>query len=182
MKKKRFDHLGWHRTLTDEQHIYILPEGILVDYIAGLVSHPLWVPTCAGQQVKILDSHYRWIHFAPTGAHHALTVQLDPHDCPVQFYLDINQSNERDEDGIPYGLDLYLDIVAVPDGWQVKAAEIMDGDELEEALKEGHITQTQADFAWTQAQRLHVQLLSQQFADLKLVQEHLAEHSRPLHV
>ena len=175
MKKKRFDHRNWHRVLSHEQHIYNLPEGVLVDFIAGEVTKPLVVSSC-GEQVVVLDSHFRWIYFAPKGASHALTVQLDPEDRPVQFYIDINHSNAVSEDGIPYGLDLYLDVVALPEGWQVRAAEIIDADELEEAVKQGLVTAELADFAWTEAQKVHALLLDQAFDDLWMVRGHVLNH------
>lgn len=177
MKRKPFDHRNWHRVSSSEQHFYNLPQGILVDFIAGKVTRPLVVSSC-GEQVVVLDSHHRWIYFAPTGGFHALTVQLDPEDTPVQFYIDINHSNGVSEDGIPYGMDLYLDVVVLPDGWQVRAAEIIDGDELAEAVKQGLVTPELADFAWSEAQSVHALLLAQSFEDLLLVQKHLAQFPR----
>ena len=172
MKKKHFDHRNWHRVSSHEQHIYPLPEGILVDFIAGEVTKPLVVSSC-GEQVVVLDSHHRWVYFAPTGGFHALTVQLDAEDRPVQFYIDINHSNGVSEDGIPYGMDLYLDVVALPEGWQVRAAEIIDADELEEAVSQGLVTPELAEFAWTEAQKVQALLMDQAFDDLHVVQKHL---------
>ncbi|GEM45277.1 DUF402 domain-containing protein [Deinococcus cellulosilyticus] len=177
MKKKCFDHRNWHRTTSDEQHIYNLLDGILVDYLAGEVTKPLVVSSC-GVQMTVLDSFHRWIHWAPTGAHHALTVQLDAQDRPIQFYIDINHSNAVSEDGLPYGMDLYLDVVALTEGWQVKTAEIIDGDELEEAISQGRVSPELAEFAWMQARNVHALLLNQAFEDLLVVQKHLKDHPR----
>lgn len=179
MKKKPFDHRSWHRVISSEQHVHILSEGVLVDFLAGEVTKPLTVWSC-GQQVTVLDSQFRWIYFAPTGGHHALTVQLDAQDIPVQFYIDINQANAVQEDGIPYGLDLYLDVVALPEGWKVKSSEIIDADELEAALFEGKVSEEQATFARNEAQKLLQLLLEQNLQDVWLVQQHVISHPRKI--
>lgn len=172
MKHKRFDLKNWPRALSDQQTVHVLPEGILVDYLAHEVVRPLVVPSC-GRQVTVLDSHYRWVHFAPFKAHHALTVQLDAQDCAVQYYIDINLSNEIAEDGIPVGLDLYLDVVALVQGWKVLQAEVIDQEELEEAVQLGKVTPDQARFAQQEALKMLDAVQREDFASLVVVRRHL---------
>ncbi|RAR43179.1 hypothetical protein DP091_14810 [Paenibacillus sp. MDMC362] len=48
---------------------------------------------------------------------------------------DISRVNGVSDEGIPYWDDLYLDVIVLPDG----SLFIQDEDELEEALRQGHI-------------------------------------------
>ena len=66
-----------------------------------------------------------------------------------------------DQRNVPYFEDLYLDVVVSPDG----AFEVLDADELEEALNSGAISQAQFDLAWHETNRV-VGLLES--GDLKL--------------
>lgn len=172
MKHKRFDHKNWPRALSDQQTVHVLPEGILVDYLAHEVVRPLVVLSC-GRQVTVLASHYRWVHFAPFKAHHALTVQLDAQDRAVQYYIDINLSNEIAEDGIPVGLDLYLDVVALVEDWKVLHAEVIDQEELEEAVHLGKVTPEQARFAQQEALKMLDTVQREDFASLVVIRRHL---------
>lgn len=60
-----------------------------------------------------------------------------------------------DTDGIPYFDDLYLDLIVFPNG-EIK---VDDMDELEEALRQGDITQEQFDLAVRTADGLKNSLL-----------------------
>ncbi|WP_245528310.1 DUF402 domain-containing protein [Deinococcus maricopensis] len=115
MKRKRFDHRQWRRVVSGTQTVLTLPQGVLVDYRAGEVTLPLDVP-CCGRTLRVLDSGFRWVYLAPSDMPHTLTVQLDAAGRPVQFYVDVNEENGVDEDGIPYGLDLFLDVLGLPGG------------------------------------------------------------------
>ncbi len=65
----------------------------------------------------------------------------------VGIYCDICRPVERVEDGFIFD-DLYLDV------WQIPGnePEILDEDELAEAIKAGYITQTEADWALEKAE------------------------------
>lgn len=175
MKKKRFDHLNWHRTTSDQQQVVQLPEGVLVDYVAGEVTRPLHA-CCCGQELTLLDSGYRWIYFAPNGAHHALTVQLNAQDQPIQFYVDVNEHNGVDLDGIPYGMDLYLDVVALVAGWSVQDTALQDEDELQQALEKGQIDGQQALFAKQEAAHIQDELMKNAFKPVEVVRFYLKNH------
>ena len=61
-----------------------------------------------------------------------------------------------DSDGVPYFLDLYLDLVVYPDGIIV----VDDMDELKDALLKGDITQEQFDLAINTKDKLMTGILS----------------------
>lgn len=179
MKHKRVGRKNWHRVLADEEQVIHVPQGVIVDYTAGEVIKPL-VVAFKDQALRILDTGYRWVHFAPAGKNHALTVQLDAKGVPQQLYVDICDGHGLDPDGIPFVNDLYLDVIALcevlPTGhWRVTATEIIDQHELEEALQQGKITQAQYELAWAEAKAVKTQLEAQAFDPLDLIRTYLSD-------
>lgn len=177
MKRKRYDRRDWARVQSGTQTLTSLPGGVMVDYRAGEVVRPLDVPF-QDRTLRILDTGYRWLHYVEPGQHHALMVQLSDRDQPLQLYVDICDSQGLDPDGIPFIHDLYLDVIALcevlPDGcWHVTATEIIDMDELDEALAVGKITQAQHDLAWAEARAVQQALETNTFPATQMVQEYL---------
>lgn len=157
-----------------------VPGGVIVDYRAGEVLRPLDVGF-RGRTLRILDTGYRWLHFAPIAEHHALTVQLNPQLRPLQIYVDICDGHGVDANGVPFTHDLYLDVLAVcdvlPDGsWHVTETEIIDGHELEEALAGGKVTPEQFSRAWAEAKSVEAQLQENDFPPLRVMQAYLRDH------
>ncbi len=175
MKRKTFDKRHWQRAPLVEQRVVQLPAGTLVDVVARRVTQPKWV-TLGGAELCILDVNYRWVYFAPTGAKHALTVQLNAAGVPVQLYIDVGAASGVDPEGLPYMDDLYLDVVArtTPD-WQVQRSEIIDQDELEVALVSGDVTPAQYRLAWAEANAIQAALHAGTFAPLDVVRGYLAK-------
>ncbi|MDR1703675.1 MAG: DUF402 domain-containing protein [Clostridiales bacterium] len=62
----------------------------------------------------------------------------------VEWYVDINKENGVDEEGNPYGDDLYLDAVLLPGGDVL----VLDADELKTALENDSITQNNFNMAY----------------------------------
>jgi len=179
VKRKVFDRRSWSRVVSGEQTTLNLPGGLIVDYRAGEVTEPKWV-TVAGQALCILDSGYRWVHYAPSGAKHALTVQLDAAGRVQQLYMDVGEASGVSESGLPWMEDLYLDVVALvevqPDGrWQVTASEVIDQDELDAALSAEQVTPGQHAFAWAEIRRVLAALHAQNFAPLEVVRRYLQD-------
>ncbi|GAA5512228.1 hypothetical protein Dcar01_00942 [Deinococcus carri] len=175
MKRKGNDYVAWFGS--GEQQVLRVPNGWLVEYRPGKVETPLDV-TLLGQTVRVLDSGYRWVDVVPDTGHHALKVQMDGQGVPRQLYVDIFRESGLDAAGVPWVNDLYLDVVALcqvlPDGrWQVTAAEIIDVDELEEALAAGRVTPREAALAWEQAQAAQAALLAQAFPLLEVVRQYV---------
>lgn len=181
MKHKRYNFLGWHRLQegTGEQTVLSLPGGVICDFQAAQVLKPLYVPCCSEMRM-ILDTGFRWVNFAPAGKNHALMVQLDAGGVPQQLYVDICDGHGTDPDGIPYVNDLYLDVIALcevrPDGsWHVTETDIIDQDELDEALADGKITQAQYDLAWTEAKAVQAALQADAFAPTEVIRQYLTD-------
>lgn len=179
MKIKSAGRKNWPRTVSDEELVLQVPGGVIVDYRAGEVLRPLDVGFC-GHTLRILDTGYRWLHFAPIAEHHALTVQLNPQLRPLQIYVDICDGHGLDANGVPFTHDLYLDVLAVcdvlPDGsWHVTETEIIDGPELDEALNLGKVTRAQFDLAWAEARSVEAQLQENDFPPLRVVQAYLRD-------
>ncbi len=174
MKHKRFDRRNWARATGNQERVWQTDAGIFVDFRAGQVVRPLDVPF-RGRTLRILDTGFRWLYFHPAGANHALTVQLDAQDRPVQLYVDICAGGGLDPDGQPFVRDLYLDVLAVCDllldgAWQVADTELIDADELEEAVQAGVMEAGQAAFAWAEARRVQVALAANSFGPAHVVQ------------
>ena len=179
MKRKVFDRRSWHRVVSGEQTSLALPGGLIVDYRAGEVTEPKWV-SVAGQARCILDSGYRWVHYAPSGAKHALTVQLDAAGRVQQVYVDVGEASGVSVGGLPWMDDLYLDVVGLVEvqqggRWQVTDSEVIDQNELDEALRAGQVTPGQHALAWAEARRVLAALQAQTFAPLKVVRRYLQD-------
>lgn len=163
MKRKTFDLRPWARVTDSAQTVLAVPGYVIVDFTARTVIRPLEVSRPgSGLCHRILDHGYRWIRCHPTGAGEgvmgaALTVQLDAAGQPVQFYVDIHGGEGVQEDGLPWHDDLYLDVVGDPDEaarWTIAATEIIDADELEEAVQAGLVTPELSAQTWTHARQI----------------------------
>lgn len=179
MKHKRFDYRTWHRVEpgTGQQTGGPYARGWVSDFTAGSVLKPLVVTVC-GERRPILQDGFCWVQYLEPGTHNALTVHLDSAGVPQQLYVDIGQTTGLDADAIAYIDDLYLDVTAVcevqPDGhWRVTRAEIIDIDELEEALKAGHVSSEQYALAWAEARAVEVALLEQRFEPVNVIRAYL---------
>lgn len=86
--------------------------------------------------VLIADTGYSWFQAAVPGARWWLTAMFDDHDQLIQIYFDITGGSRFDDPENPMFEDMYLDIVVSADG----SIEVVDRDELDEALQNGAIT------------------------------------------
>ena len=94
----------------------------------------------------------------------------------MQGYLDVISAMGVDEVGYPWYDDLYLDVVATPDGW----VEIIDGNDLDVALQNKAIDQLMHYQAWRTAERLADELRKGEFVLNQRVEkdrENLLEHA-----
>jgi predicted RNA-binding protein associated with RNAse of E/G family len=110
------------------------------------VTEPLYA-TFGGERVCIAGRGYDWLQHFPDGAHYALLAAFDEQGTLVQWYIDVVEGMGVDERGVPWYADLYLDIVIAAGGETL----LLDVDELDEALRQGEVTQSQYDFAWREA-------------------------------
>lgn len=85
-----------------------------------------------------MDNGYYLIEIVPKNKNYALRIYLNDQKEPVEYYIDITKENGIDKDTkIPYFIDLYLDIIIQNNG----EVNIIDEDELKDALKNSDITE-----------------------------------------
>ena len=85
----------------------------------------------------------------------------------IQWYIDITYENGV-ECGEPYMVDLFLDIVVLPTGEIIEK----DHDELEEALRQNWITQSQYELAYKTFHNVLKQIQEGTFKYFDLSLEH----------
>lgn len=100
--------------------------------------------------VLIADAGYSWFQAAVPGAHWWLTAMFDTHDRLIQIYFDITGGSRFDDPENPTFEDMYLDIVVSADG----SIEVVDRDELDEALQNNAITAAQHQVAMDNCDKL----------------------------
>lgn len=168
MKRWSTDRRRWLRV--PRQHVEIKRVGstTLVYLKALVVKEPLSV-TCCGQRVKIMDTGYKWLFICQAGARHITTAHCDAEGEPVHWYIDVIASWGIDSSGFPYFDDLYLDVVALPNG----QVEVVDQDELETALAFGVINRAQVDLAWAEAKAVAAAIRSRTFGPVQLTRHYL---------
>ena len=184
MKRKAFDLRPWARVTHHTQAVTQVPGFVIVDFTAHTVIRPLDVPIPGeAGRVRILDSGFRWVRAHPTGTGEgvlgdAMTLQLNAEGRPVQFYVDIHGGEGLGEDGLPWTDDLYLDVIGHPgaaEPWRVAATQIIDGDELEEAVEAGLVSPALAEAAWEHARRVEAQLRSGTYPPLGVLRGYLED-------
>ena len=109
------------------------------------VNHTLddwYVPRDDGSQVCILKSGFKWLEFYPDGAKHAITAIYNEEGKLVEWYFDMVKEFGM-ENGMPYMMDLYLDLVITPKG----EIYVLDEDELQEAVQTKDITEADYQMA-----------------------------------
>lgn len=140
LKQWSTDRRDWWRLRRAETRLAQHKGGMLVHLKAIEVVEPLWV-TCAGERIRILDDGYEWLFLLHHAARHVVTGHCDARGRPVHWYIDLVERWMPGPNGFPVYDDLFLDVTATPSG----RVEILDSDELNEALETGVITRDQYD-------------------------------------
>ncbi len=157
MKRKRLGRYDWSRVLErKDSHCCWEKNGQKGE--AALiqiekVSAPA-VGTFRGEPVVIADDGYSWLQIAVEGQHWWLTAMLAPNGALTQYYFDITLENHLLGSRDSWFWDLYLDVVLMPDG----RLDLLDEDELDEALASGDITAEQHALAHDCAGKLMKEL------------------------
>lgn len=138
----------------------------LIDEVTG----PLTVHYHS-RDVLIADAGYSWLQAAVPGARWWLTAMFDECDRLIQIYFDITGGSRFDDPENPTFEDMYLDIVVSADG----SIEVVDRDELDEALQSGAITVLQHGEAIEACEKLEKFLRENSHRRPGLVQRHTAE-------
>lgn len=95
------------------------------------------------KDVCIKNNDYEWIEVYPDNEHYVITIMFDNNDNLIQWYFDIAKEIGI-ENNIPYEDDLYVDIVITPNGRK----EILDEEELMDALNKNEITQEDVELVY----------------------------------
>ena len=112
-----------------------------------------------GERVKKLDNDFTIIEYTPLDKKYNVRIHVNDKKEILEYYFDIIAENKI-KDGIPYYNDLYLDVVyfqpaATKEGTYI---QLVDCNELEEALKENIIDKEQFDMAYIEAEKLMKEL------------------------
>lgn len=146
MKTKYLDKRGWRRLLQSDYHEKIIQykgEKMLTGIIEiKKVRSPLTVPIL-NQKVLVCDEGFRWLQILPEKRNYSITVMYDRHWKILQYYFDINLKHFL-EAGDARRLDIYLDVLALPDG----RYELVDESDIKRARKRSEISKGQVDFAY----------------------------------
>lgn len=157
VKRKDGRYLQFFPGVQGTQRVVTLPEGWLVDVTFTHVPQPHAV-SMQGVTVPTLAVGARWLTLIPPQEHAALLVILNG-ETPVFAYADVCAATGLGEDGMPWLDDLYLDVRALLNAdWTPGMPEIIDVDELDDALHGGEITPEQHALAWVTAREVAAQL------------------------
>ena len=171
MLKRRYGNRpGWKRIIDKDYAQSYMETVEFKGYVSLLkinnVTEPLNVQY-KDKKVCIVDDGYIWLQHFPTDVHHSLTTMFNSKGEVVQWYVDICYRNGIEND-VPFMEDLYLDIVVLPDGEIIQ----LDGDELEEALIKGKISESLYKMAWAENERLFDLIKRGAFQLLELAEIH----------
>lgn len=105
--------------------------------------------------VLIADTGYSWLQIALNGQYFWLTAMYDGNGRFIQLYFDITNGNCFDDPDNPCFDDMYLDIV-VTNGGKI---QIVDQDELDDALAAGAVTKEEYEHTKKVCHELYEYLL-----------------------
>jgi predicted RNA-binding protein associated with RNAse of E/G family len=153
MKRKYADRPNWSRIVEKSYTGIHIEEKLFNGYIGYLsldkVKEQLWV-TYGSNKLCIVKDGYVWLQHFPLSSSYVLTVTFTDQGELVQGYFDIVKKVGITMESIPYCDDLFLDVVALPNG----EIYTLDEDELLEAFKQQKITKEDYDFANLEAAKL----------------------------
>lgn len=109
-----------------------------------------------GRSDCIVDSGFKWLGVYPKGETYAITCMYNEKNELVEFYFDMIKESGV-ENGIPYNLDIYLDLVITP----FNEKYVLDEDELEEALENKMIGTEEYNLAYNTLHKLEEKYKSQ---------------------
>jgi uncharacterized protein len=171
MKQKPADRRNWRR-VTKSRFAQISLDvseftGYATLFCIDEVREPLW-ENCCGQRVCLADRGYSWMQHFPVGARYSITTVFDAHDEIVEWYIDICNRHYLDKEGRVWYEDLYLDLVVSFAG----EVELLDADELDEALRLNQVSSVEYEIAWREASGLMTAIEQDMFPLLWLLPSH----------
>lgn len=131
----------WHRILERKYTVspcgFMDMEGVVSLLQIQKVTEPLRVSGENGAKVLIADKGFSWLQVAFREQFFWVTVMYDDRGQFLQAYFDITAGNTFEDMDNPKFQDMYLDLVLPEDG----RIQVLDKDELEEALELKEITE-----------------------------------------
>jgi predicted RNA-binding protein associated with RNAse of E/G family len=146
MKRKFADRPNWSRILKKSYKQISIDEENFYGYVSLLNLEEVLEPLIVkynNTEICIVDDGYFWMQHFPHNGQCMMTTTFDDKGRIVQWYFDIIKKNGITTDGIPYCDDLFLDIVALPNG----EIYTLDEEELLLAYEEGKITVDEYEYA-----------------------------------
>ena len=172
MLKRRYgDRSEWKRILKRQYSQRFIDTEGFKGYVTLLKIHKVTEPLTVNyenESVCIVDDGYMWLQHFPCDEHYSLTTMFDANGDVVQWYIDITNENGV-ENNLPYTDDLFLDIVVLSSGEVIQK----DADELEDALNNGKINQSQYQLAWAEAYKINQQIEKNDFPLMGMATSHL---------
>ena len=86
--------------------------------------------------MAVCEAGTRWLQLLPDREMYMITAVFSPNGDLMLWYIDIADGYGFAADGVAVYHDLYLDVVARPNGY----ARLLDQDELDEVFAEGEIS------------------------------------------
>lgn len=172
MKRKFANRPNWRRVLKRRMVIrnteYKNFKGYAALIVIDKITEALWVDVC-GRTICVADKGYSWLTLFPSEENYVVTAMINEKLEVVQWYIDICKGHGLTETNIPWYDDLYLDIIISAQG----EVNLIDQEDLEQALCKGIIDQAAYDYAYVEANRL-----------LELIEKgqlELIDYTRPIH-
>ncbi|MDF2521742.1 MAG: hypothetical protein K0R84_2370 [Clostridia bacterium] len=153
MKRKFANRPNWRRVL--ERRIVIKDieyqdfKGCAVLITIDKIKEPLWVDVC-GNMLCVADNGYSWLTLFSDSENYVVTAMFDSTNEVAQWYIDICKGHGLTEDKIPWYDDLYLDIIIS----SKSEINLIDQEDLEQALRNGEIDKDAYEYANAEADRL----------------------------
>lgn len=152
MKMKYLDKRGWRRLLNSTYN-EMLTRFNDEEFLVGLIEmkkirSPLVVPVVS-KSVKVVDKDYKWLQILPRDRKYSITVMYDEKWRVLQYYFDVNTEHYL-ELGNARRKDIYLDVLALPDG----EYELVDEKDIHRALKNNKISEADKKYAYEVAEHI----------------------------
>ena len=171
MKRLLANRPDWKRILQKRFYCSYFESAEFTGYITLLcldkVREPLWAKS-SKKKVCIVDNNYSWLQYFPKGKHYAVTAQFNEYGQVAQWYIDICLRHGITENNIPWLDDLFLDIVVFPTG----ETELLDFEELQNALAVDEISKNEYDLAISESEKLMADISESRFTLFNLCQRH----------
>lgn len=114
------------------------------------VIKPLVVKRPNGKSEVVIDGGYKILTFFPEKGAYCCTVMINRENKILQWYFDILKGDCKFDSDVPYGEDVFLDVVLLPNGEYY----MIDEDDLNDALNNKTITYEEFEKAYETAEKI----------------------------